>query len=355
MSAMAENVQSISCDALRAFTAELFTAGGLPPADAAWYAETIVQANLWGIDSHGIIRVPIYFERILKDAINRHAQMRIIRKAPAITLIDADGAGGPIAGKAAMEQAISDAKSRGIGVCGVTNSNHFGAAALYSRIAAEHGMIGISMTNVRPLIAAPGSKAAVVGNNPISISIPTYCKFPFMLDMSMSVVAGGKLHLAAAKGEKIPKDWAVDQNGIPTDDPKAALEGFLLPIGGYKGLGLAYAVDILSGVITGGLFADGMLSMYHDPDVPSLTGHLFLAMDLSAWISPEEMRRRMLHYHAFIQSVPMADGAPPLIFPGELEQRRELERRSSGIPVPLSTLETLQILKERYSLKTNLT
>lgn len=351
---MAENVRNISCDALKSFTAELFTAGGMNPADAAWYAETIVQANLWGIDSHGILRVPAYFERILKDAINRHPQMQMSRRAPAVTLLNADGAGGPIAGKAAMEQAISDAKAHGVGICGVTNSNHFGAAALYSRMAAAQGMIGISMTNVRPLIAAPGAKAAVVGNNPLSISIPTYCEFPFMLDMSMSVVAGGKLHLAAAKGETIPKDWAVDRNGIPTDDPKAALEGFLLPIGGYKGLGLAYAVDILSGVITGGLFADEMRSMYHDPDVPSQTGHFFMAIDLSAWITPEEMRRRMLHYHEFIQGVPMADGAPPLIFPGELEQRRERERRISGIPVPLSTLETLQNLKAHYSLKTDL-
>ncbi len=352
---MNESAKFISCESLRAFLEELFTAGGMRPHEAAWYAETIVQANLWGIDSHGVIRVPTYFERILKNAINRNANIRTIRKAPAVTLTDADGAAGAVAGKIAMEQAIADARTHGIGVAGVVNSNHFGAAALYSRLAAEQGMVGISMTNVMPLIAAPGDKAPVVCNNPFSIAIPTYNDFPFLLDMSMSVVAGGKLHLAVARGEKIPYGWAVDRNGRPTDDPQKALDGFLLPIGGYKGLGLAYAVDILSGVITGGLFADQMRSMYHDPDVPSLTCHMMAALDLSAWIEPEEMRRRMAYYHDFIRHVPMAEGAPTLVFPGELEAQREKQRREKGIPVPISTLETLLRLKETHKILAKLT
>lgn len=351
---MNEVVKNISSESLHGFIRELFTAGGMRPQEADWFAETIVQANLWGIDSHGVIRVPTYFNRILVDAINRSAEIRIHRKAPAITLVDADGAAGAVAGRAAMEQAIEDARTHGIGVAGVTNSNHFGAAALYSQLAVKQGMVGIAMTNVMPLIAAPGAKAPVVGNNPFSIAIPTYCTFPFSLDMSMSVVAGGKLHLAVAKGEKIPYGWGVDSEGKPTDDPQKALEGFLLPIGGYKGLGLAYAVDILSGVMTGGLFANQMRSMYHDPDVPSLTGHFMIAMDLSAWIQPEEMKARMEYYHHFIQSVPLAEGAAPLVFPGELEALQEQKRRKEGIPVPVSTIETLEQLKEKYCIQSNL-
>ena len=163
-----------------------------------------------------------------------------------------------------------------------------------------------------------------------------------------------KLRLAAARGERIPLDWAVDQDGQPTDDPQAALNGFLLPIGGYKGLGLAYAVDILSGVITGGLFADQMRSMYHDPDLPSGTGHLMIAMDLKAWIAPGEMKRRMEHYHSFLQSIPMAEGAGPLVFPGEPEARQELRRRKEGIPIPGSTLETLEQLGVRHGVRSRL-
>ncbi len=348
---MSDVVKNISSTSLKTFVEELFIAGGMRPQEADWYAETIVQSNLWGIDSHGVIRVPTYFKRILIDAINRKAETKTIRKAPAVTLVDADGAAGAVAGRIAMEQAIADARVHGVGVAGVTNSNHFGAAALYSRLAAQQGMVGISMTNVMPLIAAPGAKAAVVGNNPFSIAIPTYCDFPFLLDMSMSVVAGGKLHLAVAKGEKIPYGWGVDKAGQPTDDPQKAIDGFLLPIGGYKGLGLAYAVDILSGVITGGLFADQMRSMYHDPDVPSLTGHLMIAMDLSAWITPEEMQKRMEYYRNFIRNVPMADGAAPLVFPGEIEANQEKKRRKEGVPVPVSTIETLNKLKAKYGVE----
>lgn len=351
---MGKAVRNISHTSLQAFISELFVVGGMRSQEADWYAETIVQSNLWGIDSHGVIRVPTYFKRILVNAINRKADIRTIRKAPAVTLVDADGAAGAVAGRIAMEQAVEDAKAHGVGVAGVTNSNHFGAAALYSRLAAQQGMVGISMTNVMPLIAAPGAKAAVVGNNPFSIAIPTFCDFPFLLDMSMSVVAGGKLHLAVAKGEKIPYGWGVDKDGKPTDDPQEVIDGFLLPVGGYKGLGLAYAVDILSGVITGGLFADQMRSMYHDPDVPSLTGHLMIAMDLSAWITPEEMRNRMEYYHDFIRNVPMTDDAATLVFPGEIEAAQEKKRREAGIPVPMTTIDILNGLKKEYSVKASL-
>lgn len=347
---MSSSVKLISCDSLIRFISDLFSVGGMRRDDAAWYAETIVQSNLWGIDSHGVIRVPTYFRRILIDAIKRNPNIEILRKAPAVTLVDADGAAGAVAGRIAMEQAINDAKAHGVGVSGVVNSNHFGAAALYSRLAVEQGMIGISMTNVRPLITAPGAKAAVAGNNPISIAIPTYNEFPFLLDMSLSVVAGGKLHLAVAKGEHIPFGWGVDRDGLDTDDPQKALEGFLLPVGGFKGLGLAYAVDILCGVITGGLFADNMRSMYHDPDVPSLTGHMMLAMDLSAWIDKAEMKKRMKHYHDYIRGIPVAEERAPLVFPGEIEAEKEKKRRKEGIPVPVTTLNELQALREEYSI-----
>ncbi|MEG0272933.1 MAG: Ldh family oxidoreductase [Hydrogenoanaerobacterium sp.] len=351
---MSENTRNIPASALKCFVTELFTAGGMQPDDAKFFAQTIVQSNLWGIDSHGIIRVPVYFDRILCKAINPNANIQVEKLAPAVSIVDGDGGAGCVVAKRAMEQAIENAKNFGIGAVGVTNSNHFGAAALYSKMAIDAGMVGISMTNVLPLIAAPGAKAPVVGNNPLSIGIPTYNEFPFLLDMSLSVVAGGKLHLAAAKGNKIPLDWAVDKNGRPTDDPKEALAGFLLPMGGYKGLGLAYAVDILSGVITGGLFADKMRSMYKQPTDPSLTGHMMIALNLSAFITPEQMKERMEYYHNYITGIPMADGAAPLCFPGEIEHNRELERAEIGIPVPLSTLETLARLKETYHLVTEL-
>lgn len=343
-----EEIKLIRHENIVAFVSELFTKGGMSQEHANWYAATIANSNLRGIDSHGVLRVPVYFDRILCKAINPAPAFREEQLAPAVSLLDADGAAGCIAGKRAMECALEHAKQYGVGVAGVINSNHFGVAAQYAQLAVEQGMVGISMTNVPALLAAPGVKKKLIGNNPMAIGIPTYCDFPFMLDMSMSVAAEGKLRLAASKGTKIPTSWAADADGHPTDDPEAALKGFLLPVGGYKGLGLAYAVDILSGVITGGAFADKLKSMYRNPTESMGVCHMFAALNVGALISKEELKARMQYYHDYLLSAPLADGAAPLCFPGEIEHLCEMERRKNGIPVPVSTLQALAILKRNY-------
>lgn len=343
-----EEAKRIPYEKITAFVSELFTKGGMSREHADWYAATIANSNLRGLDSHGVLRVPVYFNRILCKAINPVPSFRETQAAPAVSLLDADGAAGCIAGKRAMELALEHAKQYGVGVAGVINSNHFGAAAQYAQLAVDEGMAGVAMTNVPALLAAPGVKKKLIGNNPMAIGIPTYCDFPFMLDMSMSVVAEGKLRFAASKGMKIPTTWAADPDGKPTDDPNAALKGFLLPVGGYKGLGLAYAVDILSGVITGGAFADQLKSMYRNPTEPMKVCHMFAALNVGALISKEELKSRMQSYHDYLLSAPLADGAAPLCFPGEIEFRCEQERRENGIPVPASTLRELEALKQDY-------
>lgn len=343
-----EETRLIRHENIISFVSELFTKGGMSREHADWYAATIANANLRGIDSHGILRVPVYFERILCGAINPTPVFRETAAAPAVYLLDADGAAGCIAGRRAMELAVENAGQYGVGVTGVINSNHFGAAAQYAQLAVDAGMVGVSMTNVPALLAAPGVRKKLIGNNPMAIGIPTYCDFPFMLDMSMSVVAEGKLRFAASRGMRIPTSWAADADGKPTDDPEAALKGFLLPVGGYKGLGLAYAVDILSGVITGGAFADKLKSMYRSPTEPMEVCHLFAALNVSALITREELRSRMQYYHDYLLSAPLTDGAAPLCFPGEIEHNCELERRKNGVPVPVSTLQALEALKKDY-------
>ena len=349
---MADQTKSLAAETLRAYTAELFAKGGMSEEDAGCFADELIQTSLWGIDSHGVLRVPVYFERILHRGINPAPKMTYEQIAPALTLIDADEAAGCIAAGKAMERAVENARKTGIGAAGVRNSNHYGAAALYAKIAADAGMIGIALTNVPALVTAPGAKRGVVGNNPISIGVPTFCEFPFLLDTSLSAIAEGKLRLALAKGESIPLGVGVDQEGRDTDDPARALEGFLLPIGGIKGLGLAYAVDILSGVITGGAFADMVHSSYNCPDVPSRTCHLMIAIDQSPFIRKEDMQKRMRQYHDYIRGVPLVDGASPLCFPGEIEHQIEQERRKTGIPVPLITLEQMRKLGVQYGVKT---
>ena len=251
-------------------------------------------------------------------------------------------------------RAIELAEQFNIGAVGTIHSNHFGATAIYTRMAAERGMIGIAMTNVVPNVVAPGGSKPVVGNNPLSIAIPTHGEFPFVLDISLSAVAGGKLLLASKKGEKIPQDWATDKDGRPTDDPDKAFAGFLLPMGGHKGLGLAYAVDLLCGLITGGAFLQGMKGMYKFPNDPSLTGHFMIAINVSAVMNQEEMQGRMESFVNTVKSSPMWDERQQMLLPGELEHRTALTRKGSGVPLPENLYQELVELGQELGVATSL-
>lgn len=351
---MSENTVRVAASNMKTFIEELFTVAGLTSNDAAFHADALVKSNLWGIDSHGVIRAPAYFNRMLSGAINVRPDIRVVRGSGSLAVLDADGAAGFIGARAGMHRAIEQARLNNIAAVGITNSNHFGAGAIYARMAADEGMIGICMTNVLPLIVAPGAKKPVVGNNPLALSIPTFGEFPFCLDMSMSKVAGGKLTLAIKKGEKIPMDWATDADGHPTDDPVKAFSGYLLPMGDFKGLGLAYFIDILSGLITGGVFAHEMKSMYANPKDPSLTGHFMIAINIAAIIGPDELKSRMARYYEAIKQTPMLDSSQELYMPGEIEYRRSKERERDGIPVPVKTIEELQELADKHHLMTKL-
>lgn len=333
---MAENEILVQYDTLEKFLTEMFLASGMLPEDAAYHAQALVLSNLWGIDSHGVLRAPIYLKRLRSRAINPQPQVRVLRGSLGLEVLDGDDGPGFIVGRDAMRRAITLAEQNNIGMVSVVRSNHFGAAALYARLAVERGMLGIAMTSVGPNIVAPGGKQPIIGNNPIAIAIPTYLDFPFCLDMSLSAVAGGKLLLASKKGEKIPLDWATDREGHPTDDPDKAFAGFLLPMGGFKGLGLAYVVEILCGVIAGGAFGEGILSMYKRPDEPSQTGHTMIAVNLEAIIDREEMSKRMADYYQRIKQSPTWDPNGELFLPGELEHRKAAQRRQNGVPLPVN-------------------
>lgn len=350
---MAENTL-ISYTTLHAFVAELFERAGMPQEDASFYAWSLVQTNLWGIDSHGVLRAKVYVDRLCKGAVNPRPNIRKERGALAFEVLNGDDGAGPVVAKAAMARAITLAGQFGVGVVGAMRSNHFGAAALYARMAAEAGMIGIAMTNVVPNVVAPGGSKPVVGNNPLAIAIPTPGEFPFVLDISLSNVAGGKLLLASKKGEKIPLDWATDNQGRPTDDPDIAFKGFLLPMGGYKGLGLAYVVDILSGVLTGGAFLDGMKGMYKFPDDPSLTGHFMIALQTEAVMPHAEFEERMASFVNKVKTAPMWDASREMLIPGEIEYRTQQVRQAQGIPLPPALFDELVALGEQLGATTKL-
>ena len=343
----------VSSASLKELISELYEKAGMEKEDAEYHAYGLVTASLRGVDSHGVMRTSAYLSRILNGAINVHPDIRIVEGSKSFVVMDADGASGYTAGKTGMRQAICLAKEYGTGTVIVRNSNHFGAAALYAQMAVEEGMVGISTTNVKPGMTAPGAAANVGGNNPFAIGIPTYNDFPFMLDMALSVVAGGKLKMAIAKGEKIPFDWATDKDGNHTDDPQKGFDGYFLPLGGFKGLGLSYAIDILCGVMSRGAFQNHIKNMYKDPLDPSRTCHMFVAMDLASIIDKDEIRQRMFEYREYLRGIPTKSGVP-LMLPGEIEEASRIKREREGIPVPKSVYDELVKLAEDYKLSAHI-
>lgn len=341
-------------ETIETFLTELFGNAGLEKRDSVFLAQTLVQTNLLGIDSHGIIRTRVYVKRLQSRVINLKPQIRIIKGSKGLEVLDGDDGLGFIIGRKAMNRAIQLAKKFNVGIVGAIKSNHFGAAGIYARMALDEGMIGVAMTNGLPYMVAPGGSKRVVGNNPIAIAVPTFGPFPVVLDISLSVIAGGKLLLASKKGEKIPLDWATDSEGRPTDDPKKAFNGFWLPIGGHKGYGLALIVDILCGVITGGAFLDQLKGMYKYPNDPSLTCHLMAAINISSIIGQEELKARMASFCKMIKEAPMWDKSKEMLLPGEIEYRIFLERKNKGIPIPIDLYNELVELGWEMGVKSKL-
>jgi LDH2 family malate/lactate/ureidoglycolate dehydrogenase len=329
---------------LQDFVSALFEKTGVSPDESEFLAQSLVDINLWGIDSHGVLRVPIYIKRLKAGSCNPQPDIKTLKNAITLEVLHGDDGPGQVVGRAAMQRAIELAKTYNVGIVGAIRSNHFGAAATFTRMAAAEGMLGVAMTNVVQNVVAPGGNKPIIGNNPFSIAVPTYGEFPFVLDISFSAVAGGKLLLASKKGEKIPLNWGTDKNGRPTDNPDEAFKGFLLPVGGHKGLGLAYAVEIMTGVLSGGVFLDAMKGMYKYPDDPSLTSHLMMAINISAIMEPAEVKKRMAEFVEKIHQSPMWDPKQVMLIPGELEYRSAQARKSSGIPLSKNLYEELVAL-----------
>jgi L-2-hydroxycarboxylate dehydrogenase (NAD+) len=347
---MSDNTFNVSAESLETFVTQVFRKAGCNESSATDMAQCLVQTNLWGIDSHGVLRVSKYLDRIRSGSMNGAPELKTLKSDAALEVLDADNGSGYVAGKAAMTRAMQIAEQQNIAAVGIINSNHCGATSLYARMALERDMIGIAMSNVAPNMVMTGGSRPITGNNPIAVAVPTFGDFPFVLDISLSAVAGGKLLMAAKNGEQIPFGWATDSNGQPTTDPQVGFNGFLLPLGGHKGFGLSLLVDILCGVITGGSFQDQLKSMYRYPNDPSNTAHLMIVINPLALISKQQMKERMSDFIRTIKESPMWDPDSEMLLPGEIEYRKEQERRRDGIPIPAALYDELVTIGNELNL-----
>lgn len=339
---------------LDSYIREMYIKSGLPEKDAGICAECTVRTNLWGIDSHGVLRTPAYIKRILGTAINAKPEIKALKgEEGPLTLATGDDGMGYVVASECMDMTIAKAKKFGIGIVVVNRSNHFGAASLFARKAANAGMLGIVTTNVIPNIGMPGNKQPVTGNNPLALAAPLPGPYPFSLDISMSAVAGGKILLAQKKGEKIPNTWAIDKDGHPTDDPFAGFSGILLPTGMHKGLGMSLFIDIVTGVLSGGPFLQNIRSMYKHQKMPSHTSHFFCAIAPDFFMDKNEFESRMQEWIRMIKATPMADEGAEQLIPGEIEYKMEKQRQKEGISLPLELINDLEELEK--ALKMNIT
>ena len=319
---------------------------GVPADDARLVADSLVRADLWGHQSHGVLRLPWYVDRIRSGTVRPVTDPEIVVDTGAVAVLDGrDGVGQVLAARAA-DEAVARAGRYGVAAVGVRNSNHFGTAAYFTRMAARAGCIGMLSTNSSPAMAPWGGREKAVGSNPWSLATPAGHGRIGVMDVSNTVVARGKVYLARQHGTPIPEDWAISAEGRPPTDPDEALAGTILPMAGHKGYVISVMMDILSGVLTGSGFGSQVAGPYQSSR-RSLAGHLFLALDVSAFMSAEEYSARVSELFAELKSVPLAAGAEEIFYPGELEDRAEAKGLADGVDLPEQTVADLVRVAEQ--------
>jgi L-2-hydroxycarboxylate dehydrogenase (NAD+) len=334
-----------SADTLRTFAARAFEHYGMPPADAALGAEVLVDADLMGIESHGIAHLAShrgYIPGLKSGIVNPTPKLNIVRDSPVAATWDANGGLGVLTSKWAMDACIEKARATGIGMITVKDGRHFGAAGYYAHMAAKQDMIGMAMCNVPPIAVAAGGLDRVFGTNPIAFGAPIEGDNAFLLDMATTTVAGGKLEIATRQGKRVPHGWVMDSAGADSDDPTALRQGgALLPLGSrletssHKGYGLGLMVDILTGILPGG--GSGLWT-----DVQKLEqGHWFAAWRIDAFRDLAGFKADMKRLADTIRATRPAPGVAAVLIAGDPEHRARAERVKDGIPLDAETVEQL--------------
>jgi LDH2 family malate/lactate/ureidoglycolate dehydrogenase len=317
----------------------------VPRADAGTVAGCLIKAELRGVDSHGMVRLPVYARRVQAGVVNARPDVRAVPSATAAVLVDGDNGLGPVVGARGMAAAVDLARQHGTGFAGVRNSNHFGPAAYYVEQAIAEGCIGLAISNAPPNMAPFGGRQRFLGTNPVAIGVPAGDEPPLIFDASTSVVARGKIILAAQDTNAIPEGWAIDPDGYPTTNAEEALAGAVLPFGGPKGSAISFLIDIFCGVMTGASFALHLNTLENLSAIQNV-GHVFAAVRIDLFLPAAEFRRRMDEILRMLKASPPAPGYERVLGPGEIELAHEQRHRQSGIVLARSVVSQLTALGE---------
>src|SRR5215207_8970891 len=316
------DAERISPDSLRAFGTRVLVSLGVPEDDGRLVSDSLVQADLWGHQSHGFLRLPWYVARLRSGAMRAAADPAVLSDTGPLLLLDGRDGIGQVLTERARTTAVERARTHGIGAVGVRNSNHFGTAMWFTRRAARDGVVAVLTTNASPAMAPWGGREKVLGTNPWSIAAPAPDGRVVAVDIANTAVARGKIYLAKNRGEPIPDTWALNADGAPTTDPAEGVLGVVLPMAGHKGYAITFLMDVLSGALTGSGVGTAVHGPY-EPAAPSRAGHLFLTIDPAALGDTAEYEARVQRLIDEVKGVPLAQGFDEVFYPGEVEDRAE--------------------------------
>jgi LDH2 family malate/lactate/ureidoglycolate dehydrogenase len=327
---------------LAAFVARAFVAAGLPGADAQTVAGLMVEADLRGSDTHGVIRLPLYVRRLRAGGINAAPNIRLVSDRASVALIDGENGMGHLVMRRAAALAIEKAKATGIGWVGARMSNHAGPAALYVTMPLRHDMVGLyfavgSNNHLPPW----GGSESLLGTNPMAVAVPALEEPPIVLDMAPTVAAYGKVRLRAQRGEAMPIGWMIDREGKPLTDPKRADEGHLLPIGDYKGYGLSLIIALLAGALNRAALGREVIDFVKESGKATNTGQAILALAIEAFITPAEFKTAVDTFIRDIRHSRRLPGVDRIWLPGEQSHAKRLDRQAHGVPMPKALRQSL--------------
>ena len=336
-----ENERRVAAGALLDLVQAIFETCEMGAGDAYLLADSLVDADLGGVHSHGVLRVPEYVRKLTVDGVDPNGKPEVVKDNGACLVVDGGNSMGQIGMGFAMQQVIARARDIGIAAAGIRGSNHCGAVGYFARMALDCDMIGVATTNALPTMAPWGGAERILGINPLSVAIPAGGEFPIVFDAAFSGSAHGKIRVYEQKGLTLPEGWAMDADGVPTTDPVKAIDGLLMPIGQFKGVALAMVMGILSSMLSGASYGTELGNMEDGPQAGE-DGHFVAAIRVGAFEDVAQFKARVDNAIQQIHACKRAPGVDRLFAPGEPEALRRNAYRKQGIPLNAVTLNDLK-------------